>query len=285
MRTHYDKAMPPPQYLLSALDQSEQVKQTIEDCVEKLSSVTAVLNEEITDHLPPETIARALNQSKEVASKVQECVEDLSSVNMALAREISERKDLEAELFKSKLEQQKANHLAFHDAVTGLPNRTLFNDRLDNALAQAQRHGRRVILLFIDLDNFKNINDQYGHAIGDEVLRTVADRLKASIRTEDTACRHGGDEFLCLLLEVRDELDVTTIIEKIIRNVSKPCVIGGIQLSVMPSVGIAVYPADGTSATTLVNNADIAMYKAKQNNKIKKHDMRGYWFYSKIGMP
>ncbi|MDB5763356.1 MAG: hypothetical protein JWQ21_2351 [Herminiimonas sp.] len=282
MRSYEKASITPPKSLLDALNQSEQVKHKVEECAEKLSSVNAVLKEEVHEHLPPERIEGAWHQGEEIEDKVQECVNDLSSVNMMLTREIAEREYLEAELYKSKANEQKARHLAFHDAVTGLPNRALFNDRLANALAQAQRHQRGIALFFIDLDDFKNINDCYGHAIGDEVLRTVADRLKTSTRTEDTVCRHGGDEFLCLLLEVKDESYAARIAEKIIGNISRPCIIGGVQISVRPSIGISIYPADGETAERLVNNADVAMYVAKQNNKTRR-DAKGYSFFTKIG--
>jgi diguanylate cyclase (GGDEF)-like protein len=272
----------PPQYLLSALDQSEHVKQKVEECAETLSSVTAVLKEEVGGHLPLEIIAGALNRSEEIEQKVQQCADDLASINLALAREISERKFLEGELFRSKIEQQRMRQLAFHDAVTGLPNRSLFSDRLRHALAQVQRHQRGIALLFIDLNNFKQVNDQYGHAVGDEVLRCIADRLRTSVRTEDTVSRHGGDEFMCLLLEVVDREHAVTIVEKIVRNLTQPCVIGNVRLNVAVSVGVTLAPADGNHPEALINNADAAMYIAKRNAK-SGADTRGYRFFQEGG--
>jgi diguanylate cyclase (GGDEF)-like protein len=272
----------PPQYLLSALDQSELVKQKVEECVEELSAITSILKDEVSEHLPLEIIAGAFNRSEEIEQKVQQCADDLAAVNLALAREISERKFLEGELFRSKIEQQQTRYLAFHDAVSGLPNRALFNDRLHQALAQARRHQRGFAILFIDLDNFKQVNDRYGHAVGDEVLRGVAERLKASVRTEDTVSRHGGDEFLCLLLEVADRERAAAIVEKIVRNLNQPYVIGGIRLNVAASVGVTLAPADGSDIEALVNNADAAMYIAKRNAK-SGADERGYRFFQEVG--
>ncbi|MDB5839596.1 MAG: diguanylate cyclase [Herminiimonas sp.] len=279
----FDKAATAsPLTLSSALNQSEQVKHKVEECAQKLSSVNAVLKEEVIEHLPLERIEVALSQSEEVEDKVQECAADLASVNQALIREIAERKFLEGELARSRLDERKARHLAFHDRITGLPNRELFLDRLNTAVAQAERHGRGIGLLFIDIDDFKMINDCYGHAIGDEVLRTVAKRLTALLRTEDTVGRYGGNEFLCLLLEVRDENYAARIAEKIIASLSQPCVIGGLQLSIIPAIGITLYPDDGKNAEVLVNNSDVAMYVAKQNNRMIKSG-KGYSFFSQIG--
>jgi diguanylate cyclase (GGDEF)-like protein len=283
MQSQSGPTVTPPQYLLSALDRSEQVRQRVAECAEKLSAVTAVLKSEVNQHLPLDIIASALNQSEEVEQQVQRCADDLSSVNLALAREIAERKFLEGELFRSRIEQQKTQHLAFHDAVTGLPNRALFNDHLQQALAQLQRYQRGIAILFIDLDNFKQVNDRFGHAAGDEVLRTMAERLQASVRNEDTVCRLGGDEFLVLLLEVKDQRDAARTVEKILRNLSVPCNVGNTELTVVPSIGVSLSPRDGRGAEGLVNNADVAMYIAKQNNKTGA-DGRGYWFYGDTGL-
>jgi diguanylate cyclase (GGDEF)-like protein len=136
-------------------------------------------------------------------------------------------------------------------------------------LAKAKRHGYSLAVMFLDLDDFKKINDTHGHEVGDAVLQIIAGRLKASTRGEDTVCRHGGDEFLYMLLELRNEQDITVIAKKIIKAVQSPCDIrirdAGISLSTSPSIGIAIYPIDGTTADALVNNADKAMYWAKRN--------------------
>ena len=283
--------------LVTALNQSEQVKQKVEECAADLSSINEVLKQEVTADLPLEQVQHALKQSEEVEVKVQECADDLSLVNLALAEEIRERKKLErklgesttnlaatklelsetqGELSDTQIQEKQARHLALHDAVTGLPNRTLFNDRLRTALAQARRHEWTLAVMFMDVDKFKSINDSYGHSAGDKVLRIVSERLHAAVREADTVGRQSGDEFLCLMLEIKDEAAVASAAAKIVESIAQPCEIDGLKLSVKLSIGIALYPQDGRTANVLLKNADTAMYKAKQGNM-------GYCFYSASG--
>jgi diguanylate cyclase (GGDEF)-like protein len=257
--------------LSRALDQSEQVKDKVEECAVELSSVNAVLKEEIVDGVPLHEVERALDMSEEIEVKVLQCAEDLATVNDALAEEIDERNNLEhqlsesaAALSESKVQERKSRHLALHDAVTGLPNVTLFKDRLRNGLAQATRHGWRLAVMFIDLDQFKGVNDSHGHDVGDLVLQMVAQRIQTLVRAGDTVSRRGGDEFLFLMLEATDENSAANLAAKIIDNVAQPCEVEGLKLSVRASIGIALYPEDGRSAQELLKNADIAMYAAKQ---------------------
>ena len=263
------KVLAPP--LIRALDQSEQVKGKVEQCAAELSSVNAVLKEEIADGVPLHVVESALDMSEEVEVKVLQCAEDLATVNDALAEEIDERKDLEHQLSKSaaalsqsKVQERKLRHLALHDAATSLPNLALFNDRLRNGLAQAKRHEWRLAVMFIDLDDFKAVNDTYGHDVGDQVLQMVAQRLQTFVRGGDTVSRRGGDEFLFLMLEAKDENNAANLAAKIIDNIAQPCEVEGVKLTVRPSIGIAVYPEDGESVQELLKNADTAMYVAKQ---------------------
>jgi diguanylate cyclase (GGDEF)-like protein/PAS domain S-box-containing protein len=154
-------------------------------------------------------------------------------------------------------------HLAEHDALTDLPNRLLLSDRLARAIALGRRYGRRLAVLFLDCDRFKNINDTLGHAVGDQVLRSVARRLTSCVRESDTVSRHGGDEFLIVLSEVDELDDAGAIAEKIVRSVSEPHFVSGHELTLTASVGIAVYPEDGQDAQSLIMRADTAMYHAK----------------------
>jgi diguanylate cyclase (GGDEF)-like protein len=140
----------------------------------------------------------------------------------------------------------------------------LFNDRLKQVLAQAARHGRGVAVMFIDLDGFKLVNDSFGHDVGDTVLRRVAQRLQASMRAEDTVSRHGGDEFLCIMMEANDERDIAKVAGKMITVIATPTEVGDVKLIVKPSIGIAVYPKDGETAKELIAKADTAMYRAKR---------------------
>ena len=158
----------------------------------------------------------------------------------------------------------EANHSAGHDPLTELPNRVLLLDRLAHAIAVAKRRGARLALLFLDIDNFKQINDTYGHAVGDEVLTLVAQRLAAAVRAADIVSRHGGDEFLILLGEVSRPSDAVRIADKVIVALGVPSVIGGHAMQLGVSIGISLYPDDGKDAATLIDLADAAMYRAKR---------------------
>ncbi len=176
----------------------------------------------------------------------------------ALERMVAERT---AELQDA---QARAQHLADHDPLTGLPNRRLLEDRLTQALALGQRHRSQTAVMFVDLDRFKTINDSLGHAVGDALLKEVAGRLVAQLRTGDTICRIGGDEFVVVLPEVKRSSDVAQVAQKVIEQLSQPVVIEEREIVVTPSIGIAVFPDDGRDAETLIRNADAAMYHAKE---------------------
>jgi diguanylate cyclase (GGDEF)-like protein/PAS domain S-box-containing protein len=159
------------------------------------------------------------------------------------------------------------SHLAQHDILTELPNRLLLTDRLTQAIALARRNDHRLAVLFLDLDGFKNINDSLGHVIGDRLLQSVAVSLSACVRKSDTVSRQGGDEFVILLPEVTREEDAAVSAAKIISELKKPYSIGGHSLCVTASVGISTYPENGEDAETLIKNADMAMYQAKDNGR------------------
>ncbi len=171
-----------------------------------------------------------------------------------VSRDITDRKELEAYVL----------HQSFHDALTGLPNRLLLEDRMKQATAHLARRNAPVAVLFIDLDHFKDINDTLGHVAGDRVLQEVAERLGRCVREGDTVARLGGDEFVVLLAGMQDVQDAGTVAEKIVGAVSQPCHVGGSELRVSPSVGIAIFPGDGQNIDELLRNADTAMYHAKQ---------------------
>jgi diguanylate cyclase (GGDEF)-like protein len=157
----------------------------------------------------------------------------------------------------------RMSYLAQHDSVTDLPNRTLFNDRLTQAVALAHRHRQKLAVLFLDLDRFKHINDSLGHDIGDRLLQSVAQRLRGCVRDSDTVSRQGGDEFVILLCNVAHARDAAGCAEKILLTLSAPHQIDAHNLHVTASIGIVVYPDDGTNAETLMKHADFAMYHAK----------------------
>ena len=161
----------------------------------------------------------------------------------------------------------RMSYLAQHDFLTELPNRMLLNDRLTQAIASAQRHRTLAAVLFLDVDHFKHINDSLGHAIGDQVLQSIAQRLVACVRRSDTVSRQGGDEFVLLLSEVARTEDAAFTADKILAAVSRPHRIGHQDLHVTVSVGIGVYPDDGADAETLLKNADIALFQAKAHGR------------------
>jgi diguanylate cyclase (GGDEF)-like protein/PAS domain S-box-containing protein len=183
-------------------------------------------------------------------------------------QDITARKQAEQAL------REKDAHLefiAYHDALTGLPNRTLLMDRLAHAVSRADRAGDLMGLLFIDLDRFKAINDSLGHAVGDAVLQAVSGRLKELVRQEDTLSRLGGDEFVVLLEGLHDSQDAASVAEKIIHAMEKVLAIGNYPLHLSASIGISLYPQDGKDAETLMKHADAAMYKAKESGRNTFH--------------
>ncbi|MFA6312090.1 MAG: EAL domain-containing protein [Sterolibacterium sp.] len=172
-----------------------------------------------------------------------------------------------SDITERKAAEERIEFLAYHDVLTGLPNRRLALDHLELALAYADRSETKAVVLFLDLDNFKSINDSFGHAIGDALLNTVAKRLRECTRDTDTICRQGGDEFLIVLSNVSDADAITSIAVKILESVERPIHIEGKELSTSLSIGISVYPDDSRDVDTLLNLADTAMYSAKESGR------------------
>ena len=169
---------------------------------------------------------------------------------------------------------QQLEHLAHHDPLTDLPNRMLLNARLDHAIDHANRSGASLAVLFLDLDRFKNINDVYGHPFGDQLLRQVADRLRACVRLDDTVARLGGDEFVVLLEEIKEPHSAVLVAEKIQLALNQPFAIELREQFVTASIGISIFPRDGTEAAELIRNADAAMYQVKEGGRF------GFAFYT-----
>jgi len=163
--------------------------------------------------------------------------------------------------------EETIKHMAYHDALTGLPNRRLFDDRLNLALAHAHRNQGKLAVLLFDLDNFKDVNDTLGHGVGDQLLQAVSERLSSLLRKGDTVARMGGDEFMLLLPEIAGGEGAAEVAQKILEAIRKPYVCDGHDLHVTTSIGIALYPEDGEDGETLTKNADIAMYRAKDGER------------------
>jgi diguanylate cyclase (GGDEF)-like protein/PAS domain S-box-containing protein len=194
--------------------------------------------------------------------------DDVSAERAARESLEASRAELERAVAARTVELQAANaraqHLADHDALTGLPNRRLLQDRLTQALAQSYRNRKQTAVMFVDLDRFKTINDSLGHSVGDLLLKEVAKRLVKQLREVDTICRTGGDEFVVVLPEIKHAADAANVAQKIIEYLSYPIQVEERELTVTPSIGIAVFPDDGRDAETLIRNADAAMYHAKE---------------------
>jgi diguanylate cyclase (GGDEF)-like protein/PAS domain S-box-containing protein len=179
-----------------------------------------------------------------------------------------------SDITKLKESQEKLDHLAHHDALTGLPNRLLFHDRLQHAMVRAARGGEQLAVIFIDLDRFKNVNDTLGHHVGDELLKQVATSLSGCLRDGDTLARLGGDEFIVLLEDVDGERGARQVAEKLMRLFEQPVLVSEYELFITGSVGISLFPQDAGDLNVLIRNADVAMYQAKARGR------NGYAFYA-----
>ncbi len=189
----------------------------------------------------------------ELEERVHERTEDLVAANISLKDEIAERRRMES-LIKE---------MAYHDYLTGLPNRQLLMDRLEQAISRGNWRTTITGVMFMDIDRFKTVNDTLGHAHGDELIKMLAERVSGALREGDTIARIGGDEFTILLLDIGRVEDIPLVAEKILAAIREPVSIGGHNLHATASAGIALHPADGTDAMTLLRNADVAMYHAK----------------------
>lgn len=259
------------------LNQTQDINDRVEDAATSLSSVNETLKQNKQAKAPVQTIEAALVQNEETEHQVTKAASDLRQVNAQLAKEVAERVAIESELAdmtvdlietrkelsESYAREEETRQLAFQDALTGLPNRLLFDQRLDHGLIQAKRHNSKLALMFIDIDKFKSINDSYGHDVGNNVLVMIANRLQAAVRGEDIVSRWGGDEFVCVLLEVKQGKDAVGVARMIRDQISKPFEIAEMVFSIRASIGIAIYPEDGETADSLFKNADRAMYEAK----------------------
>ncbi|MGZ8258954.1 MAG: diguanylate cyclase domain-containing protein [Caldimonas sp.] len=262
-----------------ALEQSQIVQAKVEECAEDIGATNDLVKGRIAAGATTISAQKTLSTGLQVEGRVQECANDLQQVTDTLARGIEELKQTETELCSSRRAladtkaalaiaregEKDARLQALHDSTTGLPNRDLFDTRLEQGISTAKRHGWTLAVLFLDLDRFKSINNTYGHSAGDAVLKEVAHRLRRHARDEDTVCRNGGDEFLYLLVDPRGRSNVERITKKVAARIAEEIAWdGGAPLGVHASIGIALYPDDGDSGESLVRGADAAMYLAKK---------------------
>ncbi|AKJ26910.1 putative bifunctional diguanylate cyclase/phosphodiesterase [Caldimonas brevitalea] len=209
-------------------------------------------------------LQRLQQRQRELEARVQERSEALGLANAQLRQEIEDRQVAEEQL----------RHLAEHDRLTGLPNRRVFEVRLQQALRDAEAQDGTVALLYMDLDRFKTINDSLGHVIGDRLLRRIAERARRSLRSGDTMTRLGGDEFVMLLPSLRGAGDAALVASQLIEEVSRPYLLEGLELRVTPAVGISLFPDHGRDGEALIAQASAAMYQAKSKG------LRNYLFYA-----
>lgn len=244
-----------------------------------LSAVKARLRSVVAESHVVDTLPSDGIHADHIRTSVLECAAALDQLHETLVHEVVLRHRLEmtvfdtqtalaqsrAELAGTRAGEMRARQLALHDDLTLLPNRSFFCQRLDEALSRSERQQRAIAVLYLDLDNFKAINDTYGHAAGDELLRIIAARLNRAIRNADIISRLGGDEFALLLSDVADHEQLGRVAEKLAALVASPVKIGELHLSVYASIGIAVCPVDGMTAEALLDSADAAMYHAKRH--------------------
>lgn len=209
----------------------------------------------------PETFTKVAGEGRPQIQSAKHQIRILVERNIALQKELTELTQKEAQF----------RHLAYHDGLTGLPNRNLLQDRFHQAISQAKRRHKPLALLLLDLDEFKHVNDKLGHAGGDKLLQAVALRLTKIIRGGDTACRYGGDEFVIMLPEIDSTKIVTALSVKIGGCLSEPYIIDGHKIQMAVSIGVAVYPADGQTFTHLMKQADTAMYRSKSAGHYLHH--------------
>lgn len=244
------------------------VKSLVEESVKDLSLVNRVLAEDCAEAGRHPAGNMALDRTGIIETRLNEAFQVLAVASRALAGEIKDRRMLDHQFAAIQEQEATGRHRMLHDALTSLPNRILFLDRLEQGLAQSLRHGRPLAVMFIDLDGFKDVNDRYGHDMGDAVLQVLATRIKEHTRSGDTASRYGGDEFLYLLADPGNRASIVSIAERMIRLIQEPCHVSlygtEVSISLDASMGISVSPKDGVTVDKLVKSADTAMYRAKQ---------------------
>ena len=259
----------PLEFLTEMLSQSEHIRGLIQQSAAAVNSANAGMQQTLVDCEPHLEVSQVLDNQAAATRQLHEAAERLTALNQVLQGEIRERTLIDHQLAAALEQEEGSRKAALHDQLTGLSNRVLFNDRLEHGIAQATRLGWMLAVMFVDLNEFKSINDTHGHQAGDAVLKAIALRLAHTTRHEDTVSRYGGDEFLCLLTPLHEQKHIAMIATKLLAAIKAPCEVFGrtglVELWVSGSIGISVFPKDGASAAELILRADEAMYVAKQN--------------------
>lgn len=272
----------------AAVVMARQVMRSIDRCSSALMALAADLTPSKLPVLVKLAKARADARTADDVSLASRML-DLQQMATLLDKEMAARHRLEAQLHEAgallqrmrtelvhiQTHAERTEQLAYQDALTGLPNRASFEIHSRRALSQHAPDSRAFGLMYIDLDGFKAVNDTHGHGVGDELLKVIGSRLAHAVRADDSVSRHGGDEFLCLLVDVQDEDQMSAIAGKLFDTVAAPCQLRSLSLTVTPSIGIALYPKDGTTINALLEHADSAMFWAK------KHHLR-HAFYRQV---
>ncbi len=246
---------------------TNQIQGLIEQSAAAVISASSGMRQinETLGRLP--VLSRALDDQLTAMQRLNEAGARLSALNQSLQKELREHDLLGRQLAAAVEQEEGSRQAALHDPLTGLSNRVLFDDRLDHAIAQATRHEWMLAVLFVDLNEFKSVNDSYGHRAGDDLLKSVASKLARAMRREDTVSRVGGDEFLCLLTPLQEQHHIATIAVKILAAIKTPCDVAGrdglVSVAVGGSIGISLFPKDGANVAELIRRADEAMYVAK----------------------
>jgi diguanylate cyclase len=255
--------------LTEMLSESEHVQGLIQQSAAAVISASAGMQHTFESSEPLPRGSQVLDHHAAATRHLHEAVERLTLLDQMLQGEIKERALIDHQLAAAFEQEEGSRKAALRDQLTGLSNRVLFYDRLEHGIAQATRHGWMLAVLFVDLNEFKSINDTHGHPAGDAVLKSIALRLTQTTRQEDTVSRYGGDEFLCLLTPLHEQKHIAMIATKILAAIQAPCEVCGqgglVNLWVGGSIGISVFPKDGASAAELIRRADAAMYVAKEN--------------------
>ena len=284
----------PPEATTAAIDMPPGLPTDVAfgDWDDLFRAVKARLTLIVGEQLAAPTEPQVLETAGRIRASVLECVAALDQLQTTLTHEFVRREQLEREVFDAQtalalarvepagthVGESRARHLALHDSLTSLPNRRFFRKRVEHALGHAEPQRQALAVLHLDLDGFKPINDTHGHDAADELLRIVAMRLARAVRAEDVVSRLGGDQFACLLEGLPTREQLSHLACKLFDAVSAPLKIGDLKLTVRPSIGIAMCPADGATAEALLRSADAAMCRAKRQKT-------GYAFWSEAPSP